>query len=303
MKLLRPLAIAAVLTVALAVPTAAVTFDTDEAGAIELEPTSPYASIDTAGDLRLDFDRLNDRAVTTVDGLFELTVTDEATHAVWIDHDVDGLTFYADGDRDQPFDEANALDVETGETVVVGVSIDTQDAPTGTETFTVHAVGDEADPPDGGPIRPPGGTEPSPVDPPADEPDEEGISVTDAAVDRETVDVGESVEVRATVTNDGDAAESASIALEVGGVVVDTQAVALDPGESTTVTFEWTPTSPGSYDIAVSGVDAGSVTAEDPREFDTVERLTPSPKEIVMAGPVAFGLVALGSVIRGRRHL
>jgi hypothetical protein len=87
------------------------------------------------------------------------------------------------------------------------------------------------------------------------------IGVQSASVDPATAAADEPVTVTGEVENAGGAAGERTVALTLDGRVVAEQAVALDAGESTTVTFTTTP-SPGEYDVAVGGTDAGSLVVE-----------------------------------------
>jgi len=82
------------------------------------------------------------------------------------------------------------------------------------------------------------------------------IGVQSASVDPATAAADEPVTVTGEVENAGGAAGERTVALTLDGRVVAEQAVALDAGESTTVTFTTTP-SPGEYDVAVGGDGRG----------------------------------------------
>lgn len=89
------------------------------------------------------------------------------------------------------------------------------------------------------------------------------VSVTDATLERSTVAAGEEAIVDVTVTNDGDARESYAVELTGNGRAYVQTLVALDAGESRTVTFRQAFETPGAYDLAVNGVPAGTLTVTD----------------------------------------
>lgn len=115
------------------------------------------------------------------------------------------------------------------------------------------------------------------------------IVVIDASVDESEVLVDDTVTVTATARNDGGTAGSETLNLTVDGVVVDSRTVTLGVGEKTTVTFDYTVTAAGTFDLAVEGVAAGTVLVKLPVEIDvqpddTPNELPPSPRAAV---PVA----------------
>lgn len=105
------------------------------------------------------------------------------------------------------------------------------------------------------------------------------ISVSNADLGRSTIAVGDTVEVSATVTNDGSGQGTYTAKLTVGGEVVKTKQVTVAAGESKTVTFSYTPSETGEYSVAVGDVSAGTltVTAEDkPDETTTTTEQPPT---------------------------
>lgn len=110
---------------------------------------------------------------------------------------------------------------------------------------------------------------------------EANISVTSASVDNATVLAGESVAVKATLENSGDADGSYTTQLVVDGEVVDLDEVVLGAGETETVTFNRTFEERGTYELAVNDVTAGTLTVEQPATF-TVRNATVEPAEILV---------------------
>ena len=295
----------------LAVPTAAITLDNDGSGEVQFEPTSEYATIDN-GQLTLDFQGLNADARTNVDDLFEVTVHDDEVHSVWLHHDLDGVTFYVDGDRDDELDRDDPLELDPGESATIGVSVDTADAPTGSQSFLIGiATGDEPD--DGV------GTPPSDVDGPddadgddqddADDGDEEAeddgepgsLEVTSTSIESTSIAPGETAVVSATVTNPGEQRANGTIEFSVGGTVVDAVELELEPGEEQTVSFVWLFEEPGEYAIAVGGVDAGTVTVGERSTISVGERELSSTMSAAIAPPLGAGLLFAASSVRKRR--
>ncbi|WP_255196428.1 PGF-pre-PGF domain-containing protein [Halorarius litoreus] len=104
------------------------------------------------------------------------------------------------------------------------------------------------------------------------------VSVTDASLSQQTIEAGASVDVTAAVENDGQSRANRTLELTVDGETVSTRTVTLEAGESRDVTFTRTFDDAGSYDIAVDGVSAGTLTVE----ADT-PTTTPSPTPTVDA--------------------
>ncbi|RQG92095.1 CARDB domain-containing protein [Natrarchaeobius chitinivorans] len=292
----------AVLALVLAVPTAAVSVQSDTAGPITLESTSPYASVD-GGELSLDFDRLNDRAVTETDEAFSITATDDTIESVRIESDADGLAFYEDGDPNAEITDSSPLELDAGDVVTVGVSVDTNVALEGTETFTIVVSYAEDD--DDGEDASSGGT--SGASPPIEDPEKKGENVTAASIEQTdleasptALETGETVTVTATYENVGNETGVASVEFAVDGDVVGTETVELAPSESETVSFEWTPDEPGTYDLTVDGVSAGTVEVTEPGPFAIETRELSASMTAALAPPLAVGLF-LALTRAGRR--
>ncbi|ELY45005.1 CARDB domain-containing protein [Natronorubrum sulfidifaciens] len=238
-------AAAACFLLALAVPTVAITVGEDTAADdVVLEPTSSYTTIED-GELRLDLEKLNDRAITHADEVFTIAVNDNAVEDIWIENEVDGLEFYADGDRSATVSASNPLEPTAGQTTSIGVAVDTHLAESGTETFTVH-VRYEADEED---------------DDEDDEPTD--VELESVELDATTVETGDSVTVNATYRNDAVLPRQRTATLTVDGVVVDTTQFEIGPGETTSVIFERELQWPGTYEIGVDG-QTTAVSVEGP---------------------------------------
>ncbi|WP_435552325.1 CARDB domain-containing protein [Natrinema sp. CGMCC1.2065] len=242
----RILLIAAVIffLFALAVPTAAITLGEDTAsdnvalGSVD----DQYATVED-GKLRLNLEALNDRAITRADDVFAITVTSDDVERIWIENDVPGLTFYRDGDPGATISESRPLTPTPGSRTSIGVAVDTHEAVSGTETFTVVAqYGDE------------------------DEAETESdIDGSNLSVSPTAVKAGETVTVNATYRNDGDGWGTETVRLTVDGAVVDQRTVALSSGEEETVSFERRMEWSGTYDVGIEGVGYQSVTVAGPQ--------------------------------------
>ncbi|WP_096393777.1 DUF1102 domain-containing protein [Halorubrum trapanicum] len=90
------------------------------------------------------------------------------------------------------------------------------------------------------------------------------IRATDASLDSEAVDAGESAVVRATVANEGRDDGARDVTLTADGEPLATQRVELDPDETASLAFEAAFDEPGTYDLAVDGVSAGTLAVGDP---------------------------------------
>ena len=99
-----------------------------------------------------------------------------------------------------------------------------------------------------------------------EEPQTADITVDDAALSTEEITVGESVDVTAELTNDGDATGTFTAELEVHSDVDDSEDVEVAPGETETVRFTETFEETGTFPVAVSGESAGDLTVSDADE-------------------------------------
>ncbi|MEF8813604.1 MAG: CARDB domain-containing protein [Halovenus sp.] len=93
------------------------------------------------------------------------------------------------------------------------------------------------------------------------------FSVVSASLDTSTILEGESVTVSADVENSGDADGTFTAELQEDGTVIATKDVTVAAGTTETVTFTQTYNTAGTYDLAVSGTTAGTLTVEQPASF------------------------------------
>ncbi|WP_339105654.1 CARDB domain-containing protein [Haloterrigena salinisoli] len=244
---------------ALVVPTAAITVgESPTTDSVILEPTdTQYGTVDD-GEIRLNLEALNDRAITTANDVFTVTITDDAVERVWIENDVEGLEFYQYDDPTAEITESSPLEPSAGDTISVSVAVDTRVAHAGTETFTVHVTDeDDGDDPDDG--------DDTDTDDRTDENDTtNGVTLESLTVDPTSLEAGESITVEATYRNRGDATKQHTATLTVDGTVVDSRTVEIGGGETRTVTFERELQWPGSYDVGVDGAGSERVTVTGP---------------------------------------
>lgn len=88
------------------------------------------------------------------------------------------------------------------------------------------------------------------------------VQVTDASLDQSTVEPGESVTVSATVRNDGSVRGERTVPVTVDGDVVAQRSVALDAGETASVTVPVARNDTGEYVVTVDNLDAGAFTVD-----------------------------------------
>ena len=89
------------------------------------------------------------------------------------------------------------------------------------------------------------------------------LSVIDASISTDTVNIGESVTVEATVENTGNADGEATITLRVDGEIAEEQSVAVSANSETTTTFSFSSDDAGDYTLAVDDIDAGTLSVND----------------------------------------
>ncbi|WP_255170672.1 CARDB domain-containing protein [Natrononativus amylolyticus] len=125
------------------------------------------------------------------------------------------------------------------------------------------------------------------------------VTVDDATLESETVRPGEPVVATATFENHGDEAGDVFAEFAVGGIVLETQALALEPGEERTVTFERPLAEEGTYEVAISGVEAGEVTVTQPL-LSAGSRELASSMGVAVAPPAVLGLLFAAGAVRRR---
>ncbi|MXV63787.1 PGF-CTERM sorting domain-containing protein [Natronorubrum sp. JWXQ-INN-674] len=89
------------------------------------------------------------------------------------------------------------------------------------------------------------------------------FDVTSASLSEDEIEVGDDVDVTATVENSGGDSGTFTAELTVDGDVVAEEDVTVDSGDSETVTFTESFEETGEFEIAVSGTSAGTLTVDD----------------------------------------
>ena len=137
------LAVAVVVALALAVPTVAMTQggEDDVDGKVTIAPADgpngEYATVEN-GELRVDFDRLNDEAITTVHDVVNVTATMNETIEVWVAVDAnESVTVHEGDDTEATLSRSRTRTMEPGESIVVGFEVDTYREVPDSATLTV----------------------------------------------------------------------------------------------------------------------------------------------------------------------
>jgi len=111
------------------------------------------------------------------------------------------------------------------------------------------------------------------------------MQVTDASLSTTEVQVGDSIEVTATIENQGSAAGEFTASLQIDDTPVDSTTVELGAGEQTTVTFTTTMDEVGDYSVSVSGTEAGTVSVSSQETTEpTTTQTTTAPDETTTPG-------------------
>lgn len=100
-------------------------------------PNGEYASIQN-GELRVDFEQLNDEAITRAHDVFDVTSTADGPIEVWVEADPDGVVAYEGEDPGAPLDGAEGRVLQPGETLPVGFAIDTHGSTPDSGTVTIR---------------------------------------------------------------------------------------------------------------------------------------------------------------------
>ncbi|MEM3648172.1 MAG: CARDB domain-containing protein, partial [Thermoproteota archaeon] len=122
------------------------------------------------------------------------------------------------------------------------------------------------------------------------------FEVSDLNVNPDTIKIGQVALISVSVKNNGREIGSYVLTLKVNGLVVDTRTVKLNPGQSTSVSFSYTPEKEGRYSIEVNGL-TGSLTVSE----EESEGKTPSlvPETILLAmGVVVITMALVGLFFR-----
>lgn len=134
------------------------------------------------------------------------------------------------------------------------------------------------------------GGEPEAEDEASDRPP---MTVRDATTNETAVFTDETLEVTATIENEGDRAGTFHAELRMNDVIVQTEAVEVGAGDTESVTFTGTFSEPGEYDVYVNDTAAGTVRVELPppefelREASLVDRTVAVGEELEVRATIA----------------
>jgi len=117
------------------------------------------------------------------------------------------------------------------------------------------------------------------------------------------VNPGQIVIISSVVTNIG--TELGDYIVKLGGDFVAEQIVTLEPGQSTTVSFEVVPTVAKSYSVTVDGLSGNFRATEAPVADIRVENLVIEPSEVTVGEKVTISVTATnyGTVAGTKRIL
>ncbi|WP_229111242.1 CARDB domain-containing protein [Halapricum desulfuricans] len=110
------------------------------------------------------------------------------------------------------------------------------------------------------------------------------VAVTDASVEADGLLVGREATVSTTLENPDRLAGSETATLVAGDTVVESRDVSVAAETTDTAAFTWTPDEPGTYNLTVNSVDAGTVEAV-PRSAVSMTNVTAA--EQVLTGETA----------------
>lgn len=125
------------------VATGAVTGGDEAAAGVVLQPANTpngnaYAAMDGSGELTIELSSLNPSATTLVDSVFTATSTSDRVR-LWIESSSSAVSFYRSSDRRSIGSSANAVTLAPGETLDVGLRVETGGSSLGQVDYTVHA--------------------------------------------------------------------------------------------------------------------------------------------------------------------
>lgn len=89
------------------------------------------------------------------------------------------------------------------------------------------------------------------------------FEVSNLSIDPSSIKIGQSSTISISVRNSGGQSGTYEVRLKVNNQVVDTKSVTLNPGQSTTVSFAFTPTDEGTYSIDVNGLTGSLIVSKE----------------------------------------
>jgi hypothetical protein len=121
------------------------------------------------------------------------------------------------------------------------------------------------------------------------------FEVTDLVLDSDWIQLGESAQASATVTNLGDVTGNYTVTLLIDDIPVNTETVELSGGETTTVTFTAAELTEGNHTLSIDDVSQSlKVTSEQPdrpAELQLADLVT-SRKEAGIGDPITVSVIA-----------
>jgi len=118
------------------------------------------------------------------------------------------------------------------------------------------------------------------------------IQLTDLTITPAEVFTGETVTITVVAINTGEAVGTKVIILKENDMAIEEKTVTLEPGESTTVTFQIVPAVADIYNVSVDGL-SGSFVAYEPGAPDIkVEDLTITPVDPYVGETVSISVTA-----------
>ncbi|MEM3649015.1 MAG: CARDB domain-containing protein [Thermoproteota archaeon] len=89
------------------------------------------------------------------------------------------------------------------------------------------------------------------------------FEISNLSIDPSSIKIGQSSTISISVRNSGGQSGTYEVKLKVNNQVVDTKSVTLNPDQSTTVSFSFTPTSEGTYSIDVNGLTGSLIVSKE----------------------------------------
>ena len=192
-------------------------FDGDGEPEVRMEahdgPAGQYVAVDDGGQLEVDFTGVNRETLFEYHRVFDLVNDDDRNVTVWVEHENEGvIRLYDDATGQSVEGRGNAVDLESGQRMVVSIDIDSRGSVSHDALRTgviVHAEYEPALP----------------------------FFAVDIVDYDDTVEEGETITLEADVENTGHAGGTQSVEFLVGGELVDSTEIELAADESGTVGF------------------------------------------------------------------
>jgi hypothetical protein len=266
-------------------------------------PNGDYAGLNANGEIELllssanpaiEGESINPNAVTPIDRVFTIEYTGERYAEVWLTDDAEDVRYFRGDDPADTFEgRANNVTLEPGETVPVGLLVDTrgENDVESAETFTLHSrVAEPEDiessensvqsqsqsSSDGSPDT--GETSDGTTGQQDGTPSLSIRSATlsGSTLSGSTVAPGETVTVTAVIENPTSTAVTADVDLLVDANTETTRTETIDAGDTREVVFEVAFDRSGTYDVSVRANAQSSDTDSTTVELETLVVEPPS---------------------------